>query len=121
MSGEFYLVALGQSQGPYPIEHLARMALDGVLRSDAPVQVAPGAPVFPARDIPGLFSNREYLVAILLAWFVGIFGVDRFYLGHTGLGVAKLLTCGGVGVWALIDLILIIMRKVTDVDGRPLR
>ena len=57
----------------------------------------------------------------IISWLVGIFGVDRFYLGYTGLGVAKLLTCGGLGIWAIIDLILIILRKVPDAQGRPLK
>ena len=58
---------------------------------------------------------------LLLAWFLGVLGIDRFYLGHTGLGVAKLLTCGGLGIWALIDLILIAVGSVKDVHGLPLR
>lgn len=41
--------------------------------------------------------------ALILSLFLGCYGVDRFYIGHTGLGVGKLLTCGGVGVWAIID------------------
>ena len=46
--------------------------------------------------------------------------MDRFYLGYTGLGIAKLLTFGGCGIWALIDFILILLRKVSDAEGRPL-
>ena len=52
--------------------------------------------------------------------FLGGLGVDRFYLGYTGLGIAKLLTLGGLGVWALIDFIMIAMRKVTAADGSAL-
>ena len=74
----------------------------------------------PASTIPGIFSKKTWLVALLLALFVGTLGIDRFYLGHTGIGIAKLLTFGGCGVWALIDLVLIAMRKVKDSEGLQL-
>jgi TM2 domain-containing membrane protein YozV len=66
-------------------------------------------------------QQRDWLVAVLLSLFVGGLGVDRFYLGYTGLGIAKLLTLGGCGIWALIDLILIIMGKLKDADGQDLK
>lgn len=43
------------------------------------------------------------LVGTVLAWSVGFFGADRFYKGDTGLGVLKLITFGGFGVWWLVD------------------
>ncbi|HYN42129.1 MAG TPA: NINE protein [Thermoanaerobaculia bacterium] len=65
-------------------------------------------------------SPKEWLVALLLSIFLGTFGVDRFYLGHVGLGIGKLLTMGGCGIWWLIDVILIAVGNVTDSKGQPL-
>ena len=60
---------------------------------------------------------KNYLVAVLLSLFVGQLGIDRMYLGYVGLGVVKLLTLGGLGVWWLIDLILIATKKLEPADG----
>lgn len=48
-------------------------------------------------------SWKNPTTILILAICLGSYGVDRFMLGETGLGVAKLLTCGGCGIWALID------------------
>lgn len=47
-------------------------------------------------------------VALVLSILLGCYGIDRFYIGHIGLGVGKLLTCGGFGLWAIIDWFLIL-------------
>ena len=65
-------------------------------------------------------KGKDWLVALLLSIFLGSLGVDRFYLGYVGLGILKLITCGGGGIWWLIDLILIATDKMTDKNGAPL-
>ena len=66
-------------------------------------------------------EQKSWVVAVLLSFFLGGFGVDRFYLGYVGLGILKLITFGGCGVWALIDFIMILLNKVPDAQGRPLQ
>ncbi|WP_255432337.1 TM2 domain-containing protein [Cellulomonas sp. SLBN-39] len=60
------------------------------------------------------------MVTWLFAWFLGYLGVDRFYLGKVGTGLLKLVTCGGAGIWFLVDLVLVLAGAQRDKAGRPL-
>ena len=74
----------------------------------------------PQEQAPAPTGGKSWMVALLLSILLGTLGVDRFYLGYTGLGIVKLITCGGLGVWAIIDIILIAMGKMKAADGSEL-
>jgi TM2 domain-containing membrane protein YozV len=63
-------------------------------------------------------STRSRLIALLLCLFLGCFGAHRFYIGKTGTGVLMLLTLGGLGIWMLVDLILIAAGSLRDAEDR---
>jgi TM2 domain-containing membrane protein YozV len=65
-------------------------------------------------------SSKSQGAAFLLSALLGMFGVDRFYLGKIGLGILKLLTCGGPGLWALYDLIITGIGYRKDGEGNSL-
>ena len=57
-----------------------------------------------------LFRSKDPVTTLILSLLVGGLGIDRFYIGDTGLGIAKLLTCGGCGIWTIVDYFLIMKR-----------
>jgi TM2 domain-containing membrane protein YozV len=67
--------------------------------------------------VPGVFSKRDWLIALILSVIIGSLGVDRFYLGKVGTGILKLITFGGLGIWWIIDIVLIAIKKLTDKQG----
>lgn len=68
--------------------------------------------LFSARERKSMKEDKKvkWMLALLMSIFFGTLGVDRFIMGHVGLGILKLITGGGFGVWWLIDLILIAMK-----------
>ncbi len=86
----------------------------------APYGYAPAAPAPYARVVPAGVSPKSRTVAAILGFFLGGLGVDRFYLGNVGLGVAKLLVGWlTVGIWPLVDWIIILAGSAHDGDGLP--
>jgi TM2 domain-containing membrane protein YozV len=63
-------------------------------------------------------SPRSRLVAFLLCFLLGGIGVHRFYVGKVGTGILMILTLGGLGIWVLVDLIMIAVGSFRDAEGR---
>ncbi len=68
----------------------------------------------------GMVGNKSYTAALLLSFFLGGFGIHRFYTGYIGLGILQLITAGGCGIWTLIDFISLCFGKYKDADGNEL-
>lgn len=66
-------------------------------------------------------SDKSAVTALILVLFLGGLGIHRFYVGKTGSGLGMLFTLGGLGVWSLIDLIMIATGKFTDISGAELK
>lgn len=70
---------------------------------------------------PGIAQEGyDWLTTLLLCFFVGALGIHSFYTKKTGIGIAQLFTLGGCGIWALVDLIMIVTENFKDGQGRPL-
>lgn len=80
-----------------------------------------GAPVngTTRSDDPAV-SSKSRLIALLLCWLLGVFGAHRFYAGRPLSAIFMILTLGGLGIWALVDLIVILCGDFKDGDGRKI-
>ena len=63
-------------------------------------------------------STKSRTVAAILCFFIGVFGIHRFYMGKIGTGIIWLLTGGLLGVGVLVDFILILLGKAKDKEGK---
>lgn len=66
-------------------------------------------------------SDKSWGVTLCLSLFFGMVGADRFYLHSVGLGFMKLITFGGLGIWWITDVMLLLCGKMCDVEGRIIR
>ncbi len=64
--------------------------------------------------------QRHFLAAFFISFMWGGFGVDRMYMGYWGLGILKLLTLGGLGIWTIIDFAFISTGFMKDKQGREM-
>jgi TM2 domain-containing membrane protein YozV len=117
---QWWIAVTGQEMGPYTSGQLASMAVAKQVTATTQVRGASGG-WFPLGQLPGVFSDKDWTTALILSVLVGSLGVDQFYLGNVGLGLAKLFTCGGLGIWTIIDIVRIATNSVPDSLGRPLR
>ncbi|APZ44557.1 hypothetical protein BW247_05560 [Acidihalobacter ferrooxydans] len=76
-------------------------------------------PANPTAHSPTGPSDKSALAAFLFCLFLGVFGAHRFYVGRNKTGVAQLLTQGGFVIWAVIDLVLIVLGRFKDSEERP--
>ena len=66
-------------------------------------------------------SEKAFVTTVLLCFFLGALGVHRFYVGKVGTGILQLLTFGGLGIWALIDFVMIVCGSFKDGQGLAIK
>ncbi|PID67726.1 MAG: hypothetical protein CR968_05160 [Flavobacteriia bacterium] len=107
-----FLIMVSQTAyAAFPVK-TGKASTEVVAQTDSNAQDAD----FNAAAVPAS-SGKSQLTALLLAVLVGALGIHRFYLGYIWQGVVQLLTLGGLGVWALIDLVRIATGDLQPKDG----
>lgn len=76
-----------------------------------------GNRTFVRDDVPCLkYTSHDFLATLFYSIFLGLFAVDRYSLGHIGIAVGKMITLGGLGLWWIVDIILLIFGKLLPAD-----
>ena len=66
-------------------------------------------------------SDKGFVPTVMLCFFLGALGVHRFYVGKIGTGIVQLLTFGGLGIWALVDFIMVVTGNFKDAQGMTIK
>ena len=66
-------------------------------------------------------SEKGFVPTLLLCFFLGALGVHRFYVGKIGTGILQLITLGGLGIWTMVDIVMIAVGSFKDGEGRPIK
>jgi hypothetical protein len=100
-------VSVFATYASFPVERVSPNNVTTVVEKHKEVVTSPAAAA----------GDKSQLIALVLVLLVGGIGIHRFYLGYTWQGVVQLLTLGGCGIWALIDLIRIVTGDLQPKDG----
>jgi TM2 domain-containing membrane protein YozV len=66
-------------------------------------------------------SEKGFVPTVMLCFFLGALGIHRFYVGKIGTGIVQLLTFGGLGIWALVDFIMVVTGNFKDGQGMTIK